>query len=88
MIVVPAGTFTMGSPTGEIGRDNDEGPQREVRIARPFAVSKFEVTFAEWDACVAASACPSAADSLGRGLMPVINVSWDDAKQYVAGSRD
>ena len=54
MVVVPAGSFMMGSPESEEGRDSDEGPQRKVTIARPFAVGKFEVTFAEWDACVAA----------------------------------
>jgi formylglycine-generating enzyme required for sulfatase activity len=84
MIVVPAGKLKMGSPKSETGRYDDEGPQHEVTIAKPFAVSKYEVTFAEWDACVAASACPHAADNWGRGQMPVINVSWDDAKRYVA----
>lgn len=44
MVVIPAGTFTMGSPEGEAGRDADEGPQRRVTIARPLAVGKYEVT--------------------------------------------
>ena len=52
MIVVPAGSFVMGSPASEQGRGGDEGPQREVTLSRPFAVGKFEVTFAQWDACV------------------------------------
>jgi formylglycine-generating enzyme required for sulfatase activity len=68
-----------------MGRSEAEGPQREVTIAKPFALGKTEVTFAEWDACVAAGACPNAPDSTwGRGDRPVINVSWNDAKQYVA----
>ncbi len=83
MTVIPAGKFTMGSPAKEPGRGPDEGPQREVTIAEPFAVAKYEATFAEWDACVAASACPQVKDEWGRGQMPVINVSWDEAKQYV-----
>jgi formylglycine-generating enzyme required for sulfatase activity len=63
----------------------EERPQHEVTIAKPFAVGKYEVTFAEWDACVAAGGCPEASDSnWGRGERPVINVSWDDAQQYVA----
>jgi hypothetical protein len=53
MIVVPAGEFMMGSPSDEKGRGQNEGPQRKVVLARAFAVSKFEVTFDEWDACVA-----------------------------------
>ena len=94
MVVVPAGEFTMGSPATEKGRGN-EGPQHSVAIPRPFAVSKFEVTFADWDACVAVGGCPHedrasdhedrASDSgWGRGRQPVIGVSWDDAQAYVA----
>jgi formylglycine-generating enzyme required for sulfatase activity len=53
MLVVPAGQFLMGSPPEEPDRDDDEGPQHTVTIARPFAAGKYEVTFDEWDACVA-----------------------------------
>ena len=84
MVMVPAGAFSMGSPRDEADRRADEGPQHRVAIAEPFAVSKYEVTFDQWDACVAAAACPRARDAWGRGNMPVINVSWDDAKLYVA----
>jgi formylglycine-generating enzyme required for sulfatase activity len=86
MIVVPAGNFTMGSSETEMYREQDEGPQHYVTIARPFAVSKFELTFAEWDACVAHGDCiPQVRDNgWGRGRQPVINVSWDDAQSYVA----
>ena len=84
MIVLPAGKFIMGSPENEPDRHASEGPPHEVTVAKPFAVSKFEVTFDDWDACVAAAACPRVPDSWGRGDMPVINVSWNDAKQYVA----
>jgi formylglycine-generating enzyme required for sulfatase activity len=84
MIVIPVGKFIMGSLENELGHDPSEGPPHEVTIAKPFAVSKFEVTFEEWDECVAAAACPRALDHWGRGTMPVINVSWNDAKQYVS----
>jgi len=84
MIVIPAGKFTMGSPDNEPDREASEGPQHDVAVAEPFAVSKFEVTFEEWDACVAAARCPGVPDHWGRGRMPVINVSWGDAKQYLA----
>jgi formylglycine-generating enzyme required for sulfatase activity len=85
MVVVPAGKFMMGSPESEKGRNEREGPQHEVAIAKPFAVGKTEVTFAEWDACVTAGACAKASDSTwGRGKQPAINVSWDDAKEYIA----
>jgi formylglycine-generating enzyme required for sulfatase activity len=84
MVVVPAGRFTMGS-VESVGSAETSDSQRQVTIAKPFAVSKTEVTFAEWDACVAFSACQRASDNLwDRGDHPVINVSWDDAKEYVA----
>ena len=87
MMVVPAGSFTMGSPTSEPGHSAEEGPQHTVTIARQFAVGRFEVTFDEWDACAADGGCngykPSD-EGWGRGRRPVINVSWDDAKAYVA----
>ena len=57
MLVVPVGEFMMGSPPAEEGRDSNEEPQHKVTIASPFAVGKFEVTFAEWDICVAAGGC-------------------------------
>jgi hypothetical protein len=83
MVVVPKGKFLIGSLENERNRPPMEGPEHEVTIADPFGVSKFEVTFDEWDACVAAAACPKAPDRWGRGQMPAINVSWEDAKQYV-----
>ena len=86
MVVIPAGTFTMGSPAGEQARHGDEGPERKVTIDRPFALGRYEVTFAQWDACVAAGGCNRwNPDDLGwgRGQQPVINVSWLDAQAYV-----
>jgi formylglycine-generating enzyme required for sulfatase activity len=87
MVVVPSGSFTMGSPASEKDRDSDEGPQHRVTIARPFAVGKFSVTFDEWDACLRDGGCNGhrAADpDSGRGRRPVVDVSWNDAKVYVA----
>jgi formylglycine-generating enzyme required for sulfatase activity len=85
MVVVPAGEFMMGSAADERDHYDNEDPLHRVTIARPLAVSKFEVTFEQWDACVASGACPHVPDNnMGRGTQPVINVSWDDAQQYVA----
>jgi hypothetical protein len=55
MVVAPAGSFTMGSPTSEPGRRSNEGPQRTVTIRQPLAVGKFEVTIAEYEAFVTAT---------------------------------
>jgi formylglycine-generating enzyme required for sulfatase activity len=85
MVVVPGGEFMMGSPSHEAERGNDEGPQRKVTIAKPFAVGNFEITFADWDACVATGGCkhkPKA--DWGRGRQPITGVSWNDTQEYVA----
>jgi formylglycine-generating enzyme required for sulfatase activity len=87
MVVVPAGSFTMGSPESEQSRSSDESPQHVVTFARQFAVGRFALTFDEWDACVADGGCNRYKPSdqgWGRRRRPVINVSWDDAKAYVA----
>ena len=83
MIKIPGGTFTMGSPTSETGRDADEGPQHEVQVLA-FEIGETEVTFAEWDRCADAGVCPQAEDEgWGRGDRPVINVSWKQAQEYI-----
>jgi formylglycine-generating enzyme required for sulfatase activity len=47
------------------------------------ALSKFGLTFAEWDACADEGGCsPDISDNWGRGRQPVINVSWDEAKKF------
>ena len=87
MVVVPAGSFMMGSPASEVGRHDNEGPQHQVMIERAFAVGKFAVTFDGWDACVADGGCNGYRpldQGWGRGQRPVIRVSWDDAKAYEA----
>jgi formylglycine-generating enzyme required for sulfatase activity len=80
MVVVPPGEFQMG------GDAPYEKPEHRVTIAAPFAIGRREVTFDEFDLCVAAGACRQRPDDhgWGRGTQPVIDVSWDDAKAYVA----
>jgi formylglycine-generating enzyme required for sulfatase activity len=76
----------MGAPASEKGRAaNEELPQHEVTIAKPFAVGRFEVTFAEWDACYDVGGCASRAYEYGwgRGNQPVIYVNWNEAEDYV-----
>ena len=86
MVVVPGGTYMMGSPPHEAGRWEDEGPRHAVTIDGPFAVGRYEVTFAQWNACRRAGGCSHAPGDAGwgRGDRPAINVSWKDAQEYVA----
>jgi formylglycine-generating enzyme required for sulfatase activity len=80
MIVVPPGAFVMGSPNEEDQRSSEEGPQHKVEIGIWMAVGKYEVTFAEWDACSAEGGCRHQPrdPGWGRGRRPVVNVSWND----------
>src|SRR5215207_9139020 len=90
MVVIPAGSFTMGSPASEAGRRDNE-PQGRVTIARAFAVSKTEVTWDQWEACVRGRGCDGLAVEAalrlkndgtpnpdfvdwGRGMRPVVGV--------------
>ena len=85
MVVVPSGSFMMGSPSSESQREDDEGPRHRVTIPKPFAVGKHEVTFAQWGACVADSGCGGYRPKdrgWGRGDRPVIYVNWNDAVSY------
>jgi formylglycine-generating enzyme required for sulfatase activity len=81
LAIVPSGEFDMGSnakPT--------EQPVHHVSLRKNFAVGRRKVTFAEWDRCVAASGCTFSPpdQGWGRGGHPVTDVSWDDAKEFLA----
>ena len=87
MVPVATGYYLMGSASDENDRADNEGPHHRVTIFKLLAVGKYEVTFAEWDACVAAGGCGGHRpddEGWGRGRRPAINVSWRDAKAYVS----
>ena len=85
MVVVPSGSYLMGSLENDPFAGSDESPAHLVTIGAPFAVGVHEVTFAQWDACYRAGGCSHRADDQGwgRGTRPVVDVSWDDAQEYV-----
>ena len=84
VIVIAAGSFAMGSPM------EFEGPVHNVKIEKPFAIGRYEVTFDEWDRCVNEGGCKHKPDDRGwgRGSRPVINISWLDAKEYITWLSD
>ncbi len=81
MVVIPAGRFRMGCVSGK-DCAGDEKPVHEVTVGS-FALSKYEVTFEEYDRFTAATSRERMDDAgWGRGRRPVINVSWEDAVAY------
>ncbi len=87
MARLPAGAFQMGAPASEPARQPTEGPVRDIAIASPFAMGVHEVTFEEWAACVEGGGCRAYQPydhGWGRGARPVVNVSYEDAQDYVA----
>lgn len=82
MVRIPAGAFEMGSMRGEPGREGDEAPRHAVRIARPFHVSRHEITEAQWDACAADKACVPLRQRLGAAF-PATGMSWNEAQAYL-----
>lgn len=86
MVVVPAGKAVLGSPPGESGRQTFEAAPHVVEIAKPFAVGRYAVTFAQWDACYAEGGCGHRRLGdldFGRGKRPAIFASWSEAQLYV-----
>lgn len=111
MVVIPDGSFVMGSPDNEAGRSSHEGPQKTIRIATPFALGRTEVTVKQFAAFVAATGYVTVAEKVGQAKvldpktgrlvakpgiswrhdfrgreadenLPVIRVSWNDAKAF------
>jgi formylglycine-generating enzyme required for sulfatase activity len=83
MVVLPGGTFVMGSPPEEEGRSENEGPLRKGRVTG-FALARNPLTFEEFDAfCSATGRTPPSDEGGGRGRRPVTNVSWEDAQAYL-----
>jgi formylglycine-generating enzyme required for sulfatase activity len=86
MVIVPGGRFQMGASDSGLRVRDTELPLHEAAVGR-FAVSRYEITFAQWQACVDAGGCrsnPTPSDfGWGRGNRPVVNITWENAREYV-----
>jgi len=79
MVIIPAGSFNMGNSS-----NSESAPVRRVRFKQPFAVSQYEITFADFDKYSQASGTKKLSDNRwGRGSRPAINLSWQQAQSYV-----
>ena len=83
MVVIPAGAFIMGNNQGD-WFTGSEKPVHQVKISKLFAMGRYQVTFEEYDQFAKATGRELPNDQgWGRGRLPVINVSWNDAVAYV-----
>ena len=83
MVEIPGGFFPMG-PMGGVGYEWEK-PVHTVKVPT-FKIGKYEVTFAQWDACVADGGCGGYRpedEGWGRDNRPVIHISWHDALKYI-----
>jgi formylglycine-generating enzyme required for sulfatase activity len=80
MVFIPPNTFTMGSPTNELDRATDEGPQTTVILTRGFWIGQYEVTQGEYLSVMGTNPSPFPGDR----SRPVTSVSWPDATNYCA----
>jgi formylglycine-generating enzyme required for sulfatase activity len=78
-VLIPAGTFTMGSPEGDTQASDDEKPAHHVTIGQPFYLAKYPVTRAQWEAVVNNN--PRYRKE--RWNRPVASVSWDEAQSFL-----
>lgn len=87
MVVVPKGSFMMGTPASEVDRSKGEDPVHRVTIAKPFAVGRFAISFGEWDACLADGGCNGVRGDdrgFGHGRLPAHGLSFEHAQAYLA----
>ncbi|MCY2940743.1 MAG: bifunctional serine/threonine-protein kinase/formylglycine-generating enzyme family protein [Planctomycetota bacterium] len=78
MVLIPAGKFIMGSPTTEVGRNNDE-TQHEVIITKAFYIGKYELTQEQWEVIMESN--PSIRTKGAK--LPVTDVSWNDCQNFL-----
>lgn len=88
MVLIPAGSFVMGSPEEELERSTSEGPQREVTFRKPFLLGKYPITQAQWRAVAALPQVDRELDPdpsrFKGGNRPVESISWYDAQEFCA----
>lgn len=86
MRIIPAGSALVGSPVTERDRDRDEPVQQPARIEQAFALGIYEVTVAEWTACVRDGACAKLSTWAAENpnpLIPATSIGYDDARAFV-----
>ena len=83
MMWIPAGTFTMGSPSSEPGRGSDEGPQHEVTITKGFYLGKVELTQGQWEAVMGTTPWSGRDYVQENPNNPAVYISWNDVQAFI-----
>lgn len=84
VVILPKGSFDMGAAPGDRFAKPNENPRRKVTFAKSFALGQSEVTVGQWKACVASGACQYDPKQGTNDAAPVVQVSWQDARDYAA----
>ena len=87
MVVINPGSGKLGSPDSEKKRQRYENPMRDTQINYQFEVSKYEITFDDWDKCLSDGGCSGHKPDdkgWGRGRRPVIDISFDDTQNFIS----
>ena len=83
LVLIPAGTFLMGSPVTEMGRKKNEGPQHQMTISKPFYMGTTEVTQAQWKAMMGTEPWDGKVyDAVKSGSNAASYIRWDDASKF------
>jgi len=80
MVKIPSGTFQMGGPESEAGRDLNEGPVHAVTLTKNFYLGKFEVTQGQWKAVMGSNS----SKFVNGDNYPVEGVSWNDCQAFIS----
>ena len=83
MVWIEPGSFMMGSPESETGRDNDEGPQHEVTISRGFLLGQYEITQSQWEAVMETNPWEKKSLVQSNPDHPAVHISWEDVQKFI-----
>ncbi|MCB2157020.1 formylglycine-generating enzyme family protein [bacterium] len=82
LIRIPAGTFTMGAPEGELGAEADEQPAHQVTLSQ-YYIGKYEITKAQWEAIMGTEPWSGSAYDLDYPNTPAINITFQNANVFI-----
>ena len=84
MVWIAAGALTMGSPSSELGRSEDESPQHEVGITRGFYLGRYELTQEQWESGMGRRPWEGRDQVEDNPDNPVVWISWEDVQAFIA----